>query len=625
MHDHGPDPGLILALALTAGIAGHALGRWLRLPSIVPLLALGVLLGPDGVGLVNPTDLGPILPVIVGFAVAIILFEGALHLDIARVRREGRTIQLLVTVGAAVTMLGAALATRALMDWSWPVCLLFGSLVIVTGPTVIGPLLRRMNVRSNLATILEGEGIFGDAIGATAAVVTLEIVLTASGDGLGDVAGRLGARLGIGMVVGILLGVAVLLALRYERWLPEGLLNVAVLALTALAFGVSNAAVPETGIITVVVGGLVAGNIGHDRVEELRLFKQQLTLLMIGLLFVLLAADVRMQDVKDLGVPGALVVVILMLVVRPLNILSSTVGSELTWRERGFLSWMAPRGIVAAAVASLFVQSMEAVGLEGGRPLRALVFLVIAATVVVQGSTGVVLARWLRVTLPARKGWGILGASQLGLTLAKLLKTGGKVVILDSSPQAADLAATEGQLVVQGNALDEATLGAAGVDTWAGAVAVTTNEEVNLLFVQHCRESGVPRALAALRHRRARVTPELVAEAGGEVLFGKARRVDAWSLWLESGAATVEAWVAGDKAQLPALETDDDAPGNRLPVLPLVMRRGTAVEPVSGATKLRGGDVVSFAVLTSSREAARKALVEAGWSAEPEKPATPPA
>jgi len=254
------DPSFTFALALGAGVVAQLVASHLRIPSIVPLLATGIILGPDGLRLILPRSLGEGLFPLVSLAVAVILFEGGLNLDLRRLRREGSAIRRLVTVGALVTVTGGALAATAIMGWSPRLAILFGTLVIVTGPTVIRPLLRNVPLRPRVATVLEAEGVLIDPIGAIVAVVTLQVVLTPGLDSF--TAGFLGLlyRLGFGAGAGLLFGFAIVGVLRLRRAIPEGLENLVVIGTALVTFEVCETVLSESGILAVTVAGVVVGN-----------------------------------------------------------------------------------------------------------------------------------------------------------------------------------------------------------------------------------------------------------------------------------------------------------------------------------------------------------------------------
>lgn len=589
---------LTLGLALSAGMLAQGLARHLRLPGIVLLLGVGFLLGPDGAGLVRPAVLGELLPMLIGFAVAVILFEGGMNLEIKRLRRSATSIRRLITIGALVTWLGGAVAARLLMGWSWQLSLLFGSLVIVTGPTVINPLLRRLRVRQRVATILEAEGVLIDAVGAITAVVALEVALNPV-DITHGVEGLL-LRLGFGSLVGVVFGLLIAGLLRVHQLVPDGLENMLTLAMVLATYQFSDAVLHESGIVAVTLAGLVVGNVKTRALEDLREFKEQLTILLIGMLFVLLAADVRLADIAGLGWRGAATVAALMLFVRPLNILVSTVGTEVQPKERLFLSWMAPRGIVSAAVASLFAQQLAAQGIAEASQLRALVFLVIASTVLIQGLTGGPLARLLGLRRPTNSGYAVLGANPLGLEIGRQLQSPQhEVVILDSNPQACQRAEEAGFRVLFGNALGEPLLQRAQLDSRAGCVAVTANEEVNFLFASHAIEDHrAPRAWVALRRGHETVRTEMLERLGMRILFGAPRTLDLWSLRLEKGEVVIESWLAQERA---ALAPSDGTVDNREFLLPMTLRRGASVRLVDDETAIKKGDLLTVAILEQRR------------------------
>jgi NhaP-type Na+/H+ or K+/H+ antiporter len=659
---HSPlaDPALSVALALAVGMLAQSLALHLRVPGIVLLLAAGVLLGPDVLGVIRPGTLGPALQTLVGFAVAVVLFEGGMNLNLAQLRREARSIRQLVTVGAAVTALGGAVAARLLLGWSWTLSLLFGTLVMVTGPTVITPLLRRIKVQRKVATVLEAEGVFGDAIGALVAVVALELVVRPGGGlaaafhpspgglaaafhlspgglpawlhlGPGGLAAlAFAVRLGFGLAAG-LAGGALIAALLRSGIVPEGLQNVFTLAFVLAFYQSANSLVPESGIVAVILAGLSVGNRRARVVAELKDFKEQLTVMFIGMLFVLLAADVRLAQVRALGWRGLATVLALMFVVRPLNVLAGTFATSLTLRERAFIAWLAPRGIVAAAVSSLFAQTLAGAGIAGGPELRALVFLVIAVTVVVQGLTGGLVAGFLGLRR-VPKGWVVVGANGLGRTLGDLFGAAGhEVVLLDSNPQASRAAEEAGFRVLYGNALAEPTLRRAELDARLGAMAATSNEEVNYLFARRARlEHKLGSVWAAVRRDHRSVEGSMLTEIGAHLLFGEPRAIALWAQRLERGAAPVERFLwtgaaasAGSPAGAGAAGTGADGES---PALPLALFRGGEILPVDETTAPRDGDVLAAALAAEAREAGLAHLRARGWepieeSAELQEPA----
>jgi NhaP-type Na+/H+ or K+/H+ antiporter len=610
-----PDPALTVALALVAGIVAQTLAHHLRLPGIVLLLAAGVLLGPDGAGLVAPRSLGPALHTVVNFAVAVILFEGGLNLNLKRLAREAVAIRRLVILGSLITGLGGALTVRLVLGWEWIPSLLFGSLVIVTGPTVITPLLRRIKVKASVATVLEAEGVLIDPVGAFIAILALEAVLRTADPAMGSELANFGTRVGVGVLMGLAGGALLGFLLRFHRLVPEGMQNVLVLSVVLALFQTSDWVVKECGILTVTVAGMVVGNLRSQALKDLQEFKEQLTLLFIGMLFVLLAADVRLAEVQALGWPGIAAVLLLMVVVRPLNVALCTWRTTLKARERLFLAWLAPRGIVAAAMATLFAQSLSRAGIPGGDDLRALVFMVIAVTVLVQGLTGGLLARLLGLRRPVNHGYLILGANALGRALAAALQRGGEeIVIVDANPGACRAAEEEGFRVVFGNALEERTLLRAETDTRAACAGSTPNEEINFLFVQRVREEfKVRRLYLALRRHRTDLD-EMIEGAGARVLYGGPHDLNLWAVRLSRGDATVETWrLSADGGESEAKEEDAKAGALPRELLPLALVRGGKTVPVDEEMNFRQEDRVEFAILKRRSDEALSWLRSRGW------------
>lgn len=604
------DPALTIALAAAAGMVAQVAARHVRVPGIVLLLGTGLLLGPDGLGAVQPGALGASLHSLVGFAVAVILFEGGMNLSADRLRREARSIRQLITLGALVTAVGGALAARIILRWDWQIAILFGTLVMVTGPTVITPLLRRIKVKERVATVLEAEGILVDAIGAITAVVALEVVI--SPDRLSFAAGAwpLLTRLGTGALLGVVGGLVIAALLRVERVVPEGLESALTLALAIALFQGSNALMPETGILSVIVAGIVVGNSSSRVLDELREFKERLTVLLLGMLFVLLAADVRVAQLQSLGWAGVGTVLTLMFIVRPLNILAGTLGSDLTWREKGFLAWLAPRGIVAAAVSSLFAQTLDEEGIAGGDQLRAMVFLVIAATVVIQGLTGGIVASWLGLRRRSNTGYVILGANGLARAVGRALRLAGEeVIFIDSNQEACNAAEEEGFRALHGSGLEPAIQEKAELDTRAGCLGLTSNEEVNLLFARRCRKDfKVPRVWVAVRRAHVGVSQEVVQRLGGHLLFGEPEEIVDWMYRLESGEARVEPWIKTTAASFNGHLPDLDGL-----LLPLVVQRGKRAFPMDERVTFRPGDRLFAALDEERRQEIAARLQQAGW------------
>lgn len=602
-------PELTVALAMGAGVVAQALAHHLRIPGIVVLIAAGILLGPDGIGLIHPEVLGDALSALVGFAVAIILFEGGLNLTGERVKRAGSAIRLLISLGALITASGGACAAHFIMGWDWPPSILFGTLVIVTGPTVVTPLLRRLKLEKQVSMLLEAEGVLGDAIGAITAVVALEIAVNAqTGGGFATGALQLPLRLGGGSLAGLVGGLLIAFALRRERLIPEGMQNIFTLGAVVGLFFLCDSVLPESGLAAVTVAGVVVANIRTGLHEELQEFKEQLTVMLIGLLFVLLAADVRVADVVALGIPGVLTAAAMMFLVRPAQVFVSTMGSGMSLRQKAFMSWIAPRGIVAAAVASHFANELSHAGISGGTELRAMVFLVIVMTVVSAGLTGGVIASWLGLRRGDGEGWVILGANELGRLLAHVLNAHGQhVIIVDTNLENCRAASTEGLTAINGNALDERVLLQTGIEARAGVIGILPNEAINLRFADGARKLNKElRAFVALNAVADAVTEAMVQSSGANIMFGRNRDLDGWIVGLRGGTVHLEEWKYTASSPLKAGGEPDS-------MLGLLIHRDGTWMPMHDAQTFEDGDELLVAVTDGGQRRAAEWLQDHGW------------
>ena len=600
------NPALTIGLSMVLGMLAQVGSKHLHLPGIVLLLLSGILFGPDGLNWIMPDSLGPGLHILVGFAVAIILFEGGMNLRISRIMRERKAIRGLITVGALCTLIGGTLITIIFLGWDFRTSILFGTLIIVTGPTVITPLLKRIRVHHGVSTILEAEGILLDAIGAIVAVVALEIAISPSG--LSFITGlyHIISRLAIGTIFGVTGGYLLTLLFRFRNLIPDGLENVFILSWVIALFQLSNTISPESGIAAVTIAGMTIGNSKTYIQQDLLEFKEQLTVLMIGMLFILLSADVRIEQIYGLGFSGLLTVIILIFVIRPVSVFIGTHNSALNFDQKLLLSWIAPRGIVAAAVASLFVYELDQHGYDGTQ-LRALVFLLIIITVLSAGLTGGLVATKLNLKRKSQSGWIILGAHEVARILSRLLKqAGNEIICIDEDPHSCLIAENEGIKVFFGNALEERTLQRAEPDTRKGIIALSGNEEVNYIFSQRAKHlSKEMDVLIGIKDSFEGITPEMINETGGKIPFGRSADMDFWSSLIRQKKTTYSSYTykGGGKFDL----SDESIKGV---VLPLVIMQNESLEPVDSTMKIKNGDLLTFLINEQKRVSAEKWLIE---------------
>jgi NhaP-type Na+/H+ or K+/H+ antiporter len=488
---------LQMAIAVFAGISAQVLAAYFRIPSIVLLLLLGILFGSDGIGLLHPHLLGTGVEVIVALATAIILFEGGLNLDLRELGRVSVSLQLLVTLGTLITLLGGSMAAHWLGEFPWNIAFLYASIIVVTGPTVVGPLLKQINVDRQVATLLEGEGILIDPVGAILAFVVLDTILNGDADPINAIIGLL-IRLGVGAAIGGAGGYLMSLIFKRASFLSFELKNLVVLAILWSLFTLSQMIRSESGVMTTVVAGAVFANSSVPEERLLRSFKGQLTILSVSVLFILLAADLSIASVFALGWGSLFTVLVLMFIVRPINILLCTWNSDLNWRQKLFLSWVAPRGIVAASVASFFAISLTQRGINGGDSIKALVFLTIIMTVVCQGLTAGWVAKWLQITSKDVTGVVIVGCNPLSLLIARFFQERGEnVVMIDTDPECLVQAEAQNLRVIASSGLDAAVLEEAGLASMGTFLAMTSNGEVNFVLAQRAAEEfKPPRVLA---------------------------------------------------------------------------------------------------------------------------------
>jgi NhaP-type Na+/H+ or K+/H+ antiporter len=500
---------LLMVLTVIAGIAAQVVADYLKVPSIVFLLLFGIFLGHDGLGWLHPDLLGEGLEVIVALSVALILFEGGLNLEMRDLGKVSGSLRNLVTIGTLITLMGGGMAAHWLGEFPWPIAFLYASLVVVTGPTVIGPLLKQVQVEKQVATLLEGEGVLIDPVGAILAVLVLDIILNGNADPLKLMLG-LSLRLGIGGAIGAAGGAAIGFFLKKAKFLSEDLKNLVVLAGLWGVFGLAQEIRSESGLMATVVAGLVLRSASLPEERLLRRFKGQLTILAVSVLFILLAADLSLASIVALGWGSVLTVLALMFVVRPINVWACTWNSGLNWRQKLFVCWIAPRGIVSASVSSLFAILLTQRGITGGDSIKALVFLTIMMTVFVQGLTAGAVAKLLRITSKTATGAVIVGSNPLSRLIARLFKERGEpVVIIDTNPEACLQAEKENLPVFLSSALDTAVLEEAGLESVGTFLTMTSNGEVNLVLAQRAAEEFHPPRVLAIFPR----DPEVSAPA----------------------------------------------------------------------------------------------------------------
>lgn len=511
-----------ISSVIALGISAQWLAWRTKLPAILLLLVFGIIAGPV-TGWINPDELlGDILSPFVSISVAIILFEGGLSLRMAEFRKIGGVVIKLMTIGLIITWSLAAIAAYYLLGLSIEIAVLFGAILIVTGPTVIIPLLRQVRPTENTGSILKWEGIVNDPIGAMMAVLVYEILLTGGFTNM-DASSVLVIATTIidGSFIGAL-GAGILYIMLKKHWIPEYLQNPITLMIVIASFTISNLLQHESGLLAVTIMGILLANQKSAKVKHIIEFKENLQVLLISALFILLASRLQISDLAYFNFQSGLFILALLVVVRPVSIYAATWGSNLTLQEKTFLAWMAPRGIVAAAISAIFALRLEQEGFADAEKLVPYTFVVIIATVTVYGLSANPVARLLKVAKPQPNGVLFLGAHSWSLDLAcQLQELGLKVMVADSNWENISKARKRNLETYHGNILSEFAMDEINFDGIGKLFALTQNDEVNALasirFAEIFGSSNVfqlPQSALSI-HKESETTEAL----GGRILF----------------------------------------------------------------------------------------------------------
>ncbi|MDQ2073935.1 cation:proton antiporter [Haloarcula sp. NS06] len=504
-----------LLIPLVAGIIGlgvlaQVLAARLRVPSIIFYLLVGVIIGQPGLGIIGDGTFGGALSAIVGLAVAIIVFEGAYHLRFDRLREAPAATFRLVTVGAAIALVGTAIAVKFAFSSaavSWNLAFLIGALLVATGPTVITPILDVVPVRDRVAAALETEGIVNDVTAAIIAVVIFETVNPAVASE--SLLRGFALRLGTGLLVGLIVAGVVYYLLQYVDLSPGDAprnSRLLVLAGALIAYAGANTIATEAGVAAAATAGMALGNVDHPYEEDIEEFKGDITLLVLSFVFIALAAQLELASLIDVGLAGIIVVLAVALLIRPLLVFVSAAGDRFTTNEKLFVSFVGPRGIIPASVATLFAVELHSAAEEvtGAQAellgtqadiLLGTVFLVIFATALFEGGLARFIAEKLDV-IPMRVI--IVGGGQVGRALAARLEDRGEnVVIIEEEEEIVERARNDGYAVEIGDGTDTDVLRSAGAENAKTVVAATGDDDANLLVSQLASSKfGVDRVIA---------------------------------------------------------------------------------------------------------------------------------
>ncbi len=531
---------LSLSFILLAGIVCQWLAWRVKYPAIIFLLATGIFAGPV-MGWLDPDELfEDLLFPFVSLAVAVILFEGSLTLKLQNIPGLERVIRNMITIGAFITWMGTTLATRLLLDFSWNVSFLFGALMVVTGPTVITPLLRTVRPKENVAHILQWEGILIDPLGAILAVLVFEFILAGGAEG-GFAAGLVvfGKMVLIGVLFGAVSGYLFAFLLK-KYWIPQYLHNFASLALVCVVFAVSNMFEAESGLLSVTVLGIWLANTKGLDLDDILDFKESLSILLISMLFIMLAARMNLSSFRDLGWPAVAVFAVIQFVIRPVSVHLCALGSKLSMNERHLLSWIAPRGIVAAAISALFAIKLQAVGYPFAAAMVPLTFMVIVGTVVLQSTTAGPLARFLKVAEPEPNGFLIVGANRLAQVIAlELKKNGIRTFLTDQNWSSVTEARLKGLQAYWGNPVSEHAERHIDLIGIGHLLAVSPQMELNALAAHYYRLEFAKENIFTIRISEptaGKAEAKTAFKYGGRPVFSESLNYQDLSRMLEQGA-----------------------------------------------------------------------------------------
>ncbi len=505
---------LTLVVVLIVGTAAQIFAERLRIPSTGPLLIAGLIFGPDLLGLVQPIILDDVLRLIVKMAVAIIIFEGGLMLNVYELRHTSRAVTGLITVGLGITTVLAGIAAHYILGISWEISFLFGAIVSVTGPTVITPILKKVNVNRRVRSTLESESIIADPLGVILAAIIFTAIINKGGWDF--VVVHAIETIAAGALTGVFVALLIWLIANRFHLLPVKYARIIILGAALLAYTIAELFAHESGVLAAAIAGVAVGSLDIPHKEEVEEFKSDLVSIAISAVFVLLAASLKLTDLVALGWRGIAVVLLLMVAIRPIRVFLSTFGSELNNREKLFISFLGPRGIVAASVATFFsIELIDRGYPTEGKMLVSLVFAVILGTVLIEGSLAGWMAKIFRV-MPRLTV--IVGADETARLLADKLTVAGETVsMIDNNEEnCAEAKKLKGVNVFCEDATNTDVLKRSGVSSAKCVIIATSSDKVNILISQVIRSNFGEKRIVA----RANTTSNVSAfsEAGIETM-----------------------------------------------------------------------------------------------------------
>jgi NhaP-type Na+/H+ or K+/H+ antiporter len=590
------------------GILAQWIAWRLKIPAILPLILIGLIVGPfsiyytHGAKLIEPTwneaahhglFPGEHLTHFVELAIGLILFEGGMTLKKDEFTGVGNSILKLISFGALVTFVLSGLLTHFIIGLSWPISFLFAGLIIVTGPTVIAPILRNLSLEKRVASVLKWEGILIDPIGALVAVLVYEFIVSGL---LGHEDGHTGGGFTsyafihflqiclVGFSLGIISAISLREMLRRD-WIPHYLITIFTLAFVLIIFVGSNVILADSGLLTVVVAGMVLGNIEVPHFKEIEYFKESLSILLISILFILLSANIDMSDLQLLmNWKAMLLLACIIFFVRPMSVFLSTMKSPLTTKEKLFISWVGPRGIVAAGIASYLGLKLASKNVEGAEWITPLVFMVVLGTVLLNATTAGLVAKGLGVLSSKSNGFLMIGATKASRIIGKYLNAQGlNVVLVDTNPSNINYSKKLGLTAINTNIYNDDLANVIELGDVGNVLAMTSNTDVNNFalnkFSEKFGENGAHR-LASTSEIRGE------AEMGSNTLFSKADDYYTLDRIARDYNEIIELPVTSQEELIKALEELDESKVN----IPLFLKSGSKYDVIlSDYSKLKVG------------------------------------
>lgn len=498
-----------IVLSIILGSFGILLSDKLKIPGIVIYFAMGIIFGQNLLGVIRPDMLENGLTIIITVFVSIILFEGGASLDIKHISSLRYVLVKQIIISIIIIMAAGYFSARYLAGLSWELSLIFSSIIVVTGPTVIKPIIRQLPLENKVKMFLNGESVLIDAVGAILTVAILEFTLST------QIIGITLKNFLLSLISGLISGVAAGFSAKYilckTKLFEPASHSYFVLAFVFLSYFVSELIISESGLMAVVITGIILGAIDYKIKEKILNFKDQLSRIIISVLFILLSAGFNLNYLAGFFTKG-LIIIFLLIIIRFIIIFLSTYGESFSFNEKIFISWMGPRGIIALSLASIAAIKLRDKGIEQAYTVEILVFMVISVTVVLQGLSAKWIARKLNILVKGDKNIIILGINDITLFIAEeWKKRGNNALLIDTNKKKCSLAEEKGLSFREGNAIDKFTYWGIEVDEYNTALSATDNNEINIIFCRFMKENfGFDNIYAVLNEKATNELSEII-------------------------------------------------------------------------------------------------------------------